>query len=168
MILTGTLLVTPRNGPRPAGRPDRCFYCGEPVGRQHEPECACRLKLVVYEVEHPIGTFEWYCTVPESWDEDFIEFHKNECTWCADNVVESESFRRMPPPFSVDTAGEGRCLCGTLTFRFLRDATPEEADRIGVLSWAEYNGTDARRAPESIVGQMEANKHERSATRSGV
>ena len=77
------LLVTPERGPRPAGRPDECFYCRRPLGAEHEPACVMndpwqekRLEDRNYAFLQWKGTqvcMDLYCVCGEQWhlDEDF-------------------------------------------------------------------------------------------------
>lgn len=77
-----THLVAPSYGPRPAGRDDECFYCQRPVGELHDLGCVLRLRRVVVRM-----TVEFPVEVPDSWTAEDIEFHRNEGTWCATNVL---------------------------------------------------------------------------------
>ena len=81
-------IVTPDDdGIRPAGKPDECFYCHQKVGEKHTPECVMvtedRLYNVWFDGNH-IGT--WTRADPAHWDIDMCRFHKNESTWCANNM----------------------------------------------------------------------------------
>jgi hypothetical protein len=42
-----TYIVTEKNGPRPAGPPDECFYCGQKIGQKHKSDCVCRDRSVM-------------------------------------------------------------------------------------------------------------------------
>ena len=48
------------NGVRPAGDPNKCFYCSEPKGSQHKNDCVVLTRTIVvklsveYVVETPI------------------------------------------------------------------------------------------------------------------
>jgi hypothetical protein len=79
-------LVTKDNGPRPAGKPDQCFYCGEKIGKLHKKDCVCRVKEVDVR----------------SWDKQAIEFQRNDGSWCADNGLED----------IVEYANKKGCSCG--------------------------------------------------------
>jgi hypothetical protein len=70
------------DGIRPAGKPDECFYCHQKVGQPHGPEC-----VVVHKKVRVRVTMEIEMEVPASWDDDAIEFHYNDGTWCANNIV---------------------------------------------------------------------------------
>lgn len=77
-----TWTVTKENGPLPAGKPDECFYCGQPLGAQHAAECVCRTRTVIVR-----ATIEYEVTVPSFWDRAQIHFHRNEGSWCSNNML---------------------------------------------------------------------------------
>lgn len=87
---------TPDHGPRPAGRPDYCFFCGVKVGTLHVVMCAMNIVYVdvplVLIVEPDDGqepeghTFEG--RVPQDWSRDEIMWRFNESTWCTSNVID--------------------------------------------------------------------------------
>jgi hypothetical protein len=70
-------------GIRPAGNPDECFYCKSKVGELHKKDCVIVTKIV--KVKY---TFEIEICVPHSWDQDQINFHRNESSWCASNAID--------------------------------------------------------------------------------
>jgi hypothetical protein len=113
MIHPETHEVTEDRGPRPAGPPDECFYCLQPVGERHKGDCIIRERTVVLRM-----TVELVVRVPEEWDHDMIEFHRNESSWCSGNVV-SELKRK-------------ECLCRETKFQYLREATQEEDEEWGL------------------------------------
>ena len=99
---------------RPAGKPDRCFYCGELIGSQHKPECVIRQRTVVLDC-----TIRVVMPVPEDWDEEMINFHFNESSWCANNILETLS----------DHVEKGEnCLCPRTSIRYVEDATEEDEE----------------------------------------
>ena len=100
---------------RPAGKPDECFYCHRKIGEEHAGTCVIRSRTVVCEIK-----LELVRTVPEDWDEDMINFHMNDSSWCFDNIAEeiADTVERMP---------DGTCvLCAHAEGRFIREATPED------------------------------------------
>lgn len=103
-------------GVRPAGQPDRCFYCREKVGSQHAPGCVIRSRTVVVRtiIEHVM-------TVPEDWEISTIEF--TDGSWCADNFAEdlADIVERLDKV--------GKCLCGSLTREYVREATAADEER---------------------------------------
>lgn len=74
--------VTKENGPRPAGKPDECFYCHSKIGEQHKPECVCRRKTVRIRL-----SIEFDHDTVESWDREAIDFHLNESSYCLSNLM---------------------------------------------------------------------------------
>ena len=111
MLHPETHLVTAENGPRPAGKPDRCFYCSQPLGSQHAPKCVCRERTVVVR-----AVIEYVIEVPESWTAEQIEFQRNDGSWCATNLI--GELREIHEA--------GACLCPITSFEYLREATAEE------------------------------------------
>jgi hypothetical protein len=68
---------------RPASSKRRCFYCRVPVGGMHQPDCVLVCKNVTVHV-----TLKYEIQVPHAWDEDMVEFHRNESSWCKDNMLD--------------------------------------------------------------------------------
>ena len=122
MLLQHTNMVTPEHGPRPAGRPDQCFYCGQAVGTEHKADCVCRVKVVMVEVTMTIPR-----VVPASWDADSVDFHLNDSSWCADNI-EGDLTRYMEAK-----GDDAPCMCGAFHGKFLRDATDEDLQGVNVV-----------------------------------
>jgi len=100
-----------QEGIRQGGEPDRCFYCNQPIGSQHRADCVIRSRTVIIEAR-----IKMLISVPESWDSDMVEFHRNEGSWCASNVVEELD----------DQAKRCGCLCNDAEFSFVREATDED------------------------------------------
>ncbi len=107
--------VTKRNGPRPAGRQDECFYCRHLIGGDHAPGCVCRQKTVMVNITVPV-----LVEVPE-WFEgaDIVKYFTG--TYCADNFLASIAHQAK--------TREG-CLCGVAKVEFLREATEEDEKAI--------------------------------------
>lgn len=101
----------------PAGKPDECYYCGAKVGEQHKSNCVIREKTIVTRM-----TIDFVDSVPESWDEDLIDFHYNDSSWCATNVLHR-----------LEERSNFRCLCDVASFEYLRDATEEDEEKWGVV-----------------------------------
>lgn len=104
------------HGIRPAGRPDECFYCQRRVGQNHAADCAVIVRDVAYGVWHAIeghrlGT--WKTEEPAHWDDDLGEFHKNESSWCASNMIDDERYSGLPLP---QAEREDDCICGLVRF----------------------------------------------------
>lgn len=109
-------------GIRPAGPPDRCFYCDQPRDEPHAAECVVRLRTVVVEV-----TLRVVRKVPESWTPDEIEFHLNESSWCANNILDD-----IEAMTKDREDGESRCLCPHFQARYVSEATQEDERATGV------------------------------------
>jgi hypothetical protein len=103
--------VTLENGPRPAGQPDRCFYCERLVGMEHKPGCVLRTRSVVMRYEYTV-----VIDVPQDWAMDDIESHRNNSTWCADNSVEDVAAMMR----------DDGCLCDGFRATYVREATAED------------------------------------------
>lgn len=124
MLHPETHLVTRDHGPRPAGKPDECFYCNQKIGEAHKADCVMRSRTVVVRV-----TTEYVVDVPEAWSESDIESHRGESSWCAFNgLVEiSEMVARV----SADDAPEGvdSCRCWFTSYEYVREATEDDEQR---------------------------------------
>ncbi len=86
---------------RPAGRPDRCFYCGSHIGAEHGDTCVADEVPVVVRV-----TIEVEMQMPRSWDKGLIEFNLNDGSRCATNTI--------------DLLQSEGCACAVLQHEFLR------------------------------------------------
>lgn len=120
MILQDTRKVTADHGPRPAGKPDECFYCHEPVGGDHKDDCVLFEKLVVVEVK-----FQFIRAVPAGFSDHAVEFGMNESSSCANNLL-TELNRLYPKDDEFAT----QCLCGRAEGRVLRDATADDMKKM--------------------------------------
>ena len=104
-------------GVRPAGKQDECFYCHEKVGTQHKTDCVIRERTVVVEVR-----MHMVVTVPEFWTTEDIEFHRNESTWCANNLY--SDVERL---FTQTEDPEKLCMCNYIgPVKYLREASEQE------------------------------------------
>lgn len=70
----------------------RCFYCKQPVGGIHGPECVlihrdCIFTATVRPGGGEILEVDFPDWVPWDWDKDTALFKYNEGTWCADNLI---------------------------------------------------------------------------------
>ena len=106
------------NGERPAGQQGTCFYCRQPIGT-HAADCVCVEKSVVLR-----ATIEYIVAVPDFWDQDSIEFQRNDGSFCMDNDFERIAMwaDRQPNP--------GPCTCGATHITFVRDATAEDHENM--------------------------------------
>ncbi len=96
----------------PVGKHDECLYCKAKIGQQHAAECVCRTRTVVVRT-----SIEWVIEVPESWDAEMIELHRNEGSRCVSNDISDivDMDRRL--------LAEDRCACHLVRTEYLRDAT---------------------------------------------
>lgn len=83
-------------------RGDVCFYCAEPT--RHKPSCVIPQKIVKVRM-----TLEFERAVPYSWDGHMIEFHMNDSSWCAGNII--DELTELD-----DVKG---CLCNVAEFELL-------------------------------------------------
>ena len=102
---------------RPAGQPDRCFYCGQLIGEQHKEECVIRSRTVVVDF-----TFRTVLSVPEFWDEEQIRFHYNDGSWCADNILSE----------LADRSEKIGCNCSVCEAKFVREADEKDEENYGI------------------------------------
>ncbi len=84
---------------------DKCFYCREKVGKYHLEDCVfIKRKVLVRAI------IEYEVDVPNFWDEGDVEFHRNESSWCASNLIyELEELDKKE-----------NCLCGNTKFEFIK------------------------------------------------
>lgn len=92
---------------RPASSELKCFYCNQDIGEAHKLDCVLVNKKVRIKM-----TVEYTVDVPSSWDEDMVNFHRNESSWCADNALEE---------LQEYLHAEDWCLCGAANFEFIED-----------------------------------------------
>jgi hypothetical protein len=114
MIHPETFIVTADNGPRPAGKPDECFYCQRPIGAEHEADCVMRDRTVVVRL-----TVEYPIRVPEHWTPEDIELHRNDSSWCIGNAV-----------VELDSVNDQGCICGIAKVEYVREATEDDEIRL--------------------------------------
>ena len=114
MILKHTDKVTRTNGPRPAGDPDQCFFCKQPIGSQHAAHCVCRMKTVVLTLAVNIVV-----PVPTNWTDDEVESYFNDSSHCKNDLARAVG--RM-----IDRFDKGECLCSRATVAVLRGATEDD------------------------------------------
>jgi hypothetical protein len=66
---------------RPAMK-DKCLYCKSKVGGYHLDTCVFICKKVKVRC-----TIEYEISCPYHWTKHDIEFHRNEGSWCSDNML---------------------------------------------------------------------------------
>lgn len=93
-------------------KPGQCFYCHQPIGSFHGDEC------VLIEKQVQVDLKLRYCVmVPAHWTAGDVEFHRNEGSWCADNLVE-ELQKIRDQGNEVD-----ECLCNDAKFTFVGESS---------------------------------------------
>lgn len=115
------------DGIRPAGPPDRCFYCGRRVGAPHAADCVTVYQSVRYDVlvgGAVVGTYD--LMEPHAWDDGIMTLVRNDGSWCADDALDEIAWdaAAMPDPDAAlaryKAATRSRCSCGWLEFRVAR------------------------------------------------
>ncbi len=105
-------------GPRPAGKPDRCFYCLRMVGDKHKVDCVILKKSVVIRYE-----IEMLVSVPECWSGGDVDFHRNESSFCMSNDFEQI--------MEEDNSLKHSCfICHRASATFIREATEEDIKKL--------------------------------------
>ena len=87
---------------RPASPNRECFYCKQPVGGEHKADCVLVQKTVLVQ-----ASIEYEVTVPASWNEEDILFHRNESSWCQSNIIRE-----------LEELDDRGCLCEKVTFEY--------------------------------------------------
>lgn len=80
-----------------------CFYCRQPIGDNHKPDCVLIRKTVKVRV-----VIEYDVSVPRYWTKHDIEFHRNQGSWCSSNLIGE-----------LQAISEDRCLCWRAEFECL-------------------------------------------------
>jgi len=120
-------------GIRPVSRDKNvCTYCREPRGNTHKPECVIRQRTVVMRL-----TVEYVATVVESFDQEMIEFQRNEGTRCADNTIielaeRIERYEKQGTDEHDDEHVGRTCFCGTAREEYVREATEHDEMMDGI------------------------------------
>ena len=142
------------DGIRPAGSPDACFYCRRKVGEPHKQDCVMVHKLVEHRVtvDFPDGGVArglWIFEEPHEWDQAMSEFHKNEGSWCANNLLRpsdasiAAGFDVQPVQWEHAEDAEkvralkgsgGGCLCSYTGLELVRVVDPTPRRKITKVS----------------------------------
>ena len=93
---------------------DGCMHCRALKGEQHRFDCVARYRTVIVK-----ATIEYIVSVPESWNKHDIEFHRNESSWCANNMVRE-----------LEKLCEHNCICHGTKIEYIRDATPDDHENL--------------------------------------
>ncbi len=94
---------------RPASDKHECFYCNQAVGAEHKPDCVLISKKVKVR-----ATIEYEIEVPAHWESGMTEFHRNESSWCKDNMI-----RELQAIADL----KNDCLCSHVEFEYLCDTS---------------------------------------------
>ncbi len=95
-------------------RPGECFYCHQKVGSDHLGSCVTIVRDSHYGVWFQgkrIGSYS--TTDPDDWDDDFCERHKNQGSWCCDNIIPSYVGAALP-------SSDDGCLCASIDLKIER------------------------------------------------
>lgn len=104
--MSDTNFIVTEKAQRPADVNGRCFYCNQPIGGFHNHDCVLIIKKVKVK-----AIIEYEIKVPAHWERDHIEFHRNEGSWCATNMIgELEKLD-----------DESNCLCSHVKFECMDD-----------------------------------------------
>lgn len=104
---------------RPAGKPGECFYCNRKFGEGHGPDCVVPQRTVVLKY-----TVTLVQSVPANWTPHDIEFHRNDGSWCGNNLLGDLDHQVQ----------EDHCLCSQVSVEFVSEATIENEAEMG---WVE-------------------------------
>lgn len=107
-------LIVTEDHVRPA-RPDgTCFYCSEPIGAPHKiDECVIPVRAVNVRI-----SFDITLDYPAGWDGSDIEFHANESSSCATNLLRSVA-RYADMEVDHNDILKHKCLCDTTHLEYL-------------------------------------------------
>ena len=102
------------------GRGKKCFYCTATLGNPHDADCVCFTRLVRLK-----AVIEYEKEVPNCWTKRDIEFHANEGTWCATNIIKDLQEYAERGADTDDLDGT-RCICEDVKITYLGEANEEE------------------------------------------
>ena len=110
------MFIVTEKAQRPGGagiRDGQCFYCGQSIGQEHKKNCVLVKRKCKVRV-----TIEYEVWAPAHWEKDDIEFHRNESSWCASNLM-----RELDELDDKDG-----CLCPAATFEFVEHTSEPYLD----------------------------------------
>lgn len=110
-------------GIRSAGKPDECFYCQKKVGDFHGLECVVVTRKLWLQATINLkeGTIvaDFYTRGPAFWDNENIDYHYNDSSWCCNNLL--EEYTVLSTTFESEEAArkalsdirdkEDQCIC---------------------------------------------------------
>ena len=125
-------LVTEKDVPpvnKSMGKATKCGWCKSVIGEEHKSECVTRQRSVVLRL-----TLEFVSTVPESWDQEALEFYHNGNTFCSSNYLDQLAKAELDnfPCFCDSPPGE-------TGLRYVREADERDEQ---LLPWAYRWGRD--------------------------
>lgn len=121
------------DGIRPAGKPDKCLYCSQPIGSEHARDCVTIYKLVELQVLTKDGqVFYFTHEVPYHWETKDIWLHVNESSWCKNNLFfdESEAATALLAALGTDVDD---CVCELIDIAVGPIVDPGPLVKLGVI-----------------------------------
>ncbi len=114
--LTTNVVTSDDTRSKGAGSIEKCFYCKGLLGKEHDSDCVCLKKAVKLKV-----SIEIVVEVPRSWDQEMIEFHRNDSSWCANNFIDE-----------MQRQAEAGCACSFTSFELIGEASRDEWMAAGI------------------------------------
>lgn len=115
---------------RPNRRDGTCFYCEEPIGGKHKPNCVIVGRSIVVKV-----TIDVVLSVPRNWTVETVDFHYNEGSWCADNLLQAlGKWAEARGAEEACTSIGASCSCDSTDVEYLREATEDDHLTLPVVS----------------------------------
>ena len=128
------------DGIRPAG-PDECFYCRQKVGSPHLFACVTVTVPRTYRVLlDGVDIGSWSTDDPVGSNRDMRHFHKNESSWCANNVMNTGTLSLSRP---LPVPEPEHCLCDYLAIEPV-GGEPEYEDATGPAAGDPITATRER------------------------
>jgi hypothetical protein len=113
-----------------------CTHCKSVVGELHEERCSKICKRVSVDIVFRNSVIGQYnADVPVGWDDEMILFYYNECSWCADNILDDRTDVEMTNQETwralEATSLEHGCICFQVEFASPKiiESTPYRRDR---------------------------------------
>ena len=103
-----TTFIVTEKAMRPASALRRCFYCFEKIGSFHKDDCVLVSKNVIINFSINLEV-----RVPAWWTDEQIEFHRNQSSSCASNVMDE----------LAEVEKRNGCLCGQGKFSFVVESS---------------------------------------------
>ncbi len=132
--MAGPFIVTAK-AQRPRRMNGTCFYCDQAIGLPHKPNCVLISKKVEITVKvggaeygHTPIQFNYEVSVPADWEKGMIEFHRNDGSWCASNMIGELLELEFNDDIvdGLETLREkAGCLCHVAVFEMVPDTFSE-------------------------------------------